>query len=467
MHKNNFKRLALLFLTIVSGALFTTAQTPKAEFMSLDSARPVLEKMKDSLPPQLKAKGVVDESLWASWIQGEDAAIRQRLTTGEEDTLTNLLRFGVTFTKEYPIDRDYLGLYGHSALVNSFAENRADDLIRALASPASNEGMQHMRALLEQKGFSFNTPQERARVKKYLLSNLARMRDEFIRFGEQLAKATISQGSTLYEDRGISLDTNLGPDFALDTELREMARTGMLKPGSVRRLAIVGPGLDFANKEYGNDFYPPQTIQPFAVIDSLVRLGLANPRSLELYTLDISPSVNLHVARARKKALQGKPYTVQLPWSTAVPRNQEYLTEFTKYWKSLGDQIGAPAKPVAIPNAPTTGQLYLRAVTIRPQFVTRIQPIDMNIVFQRLVLSPDERFDLVIGTNIFIYYGPFEQSLARVNLASILKPDGFLLSNDLLSDQVSSKLKEVRRSSITLSTSPAITDYMFCYRREP
>ena len=33
----------------------------------------------------------------------EDAEVRARLGRGEEDTLVSLLRFGVAFTKEYPI----------------------------------------------------------------------------------------------------------------------------------------------------------------------------------------------------------------------------------------------------------------------------------------------------------------------------------------------------------------------------
>jgi hypothetical protein len=39
----------------------------------------------------------------------------------------------------------------------------------------------------------------------------------------------------------------------------------------------VGPGLDFADKQEGYDFYPLQTIQPFAVIDSLRVRKLAPP----------------------------------------------------------------------------------------------------------------------------------------------------------------------------------------------
>src|SRR5271166_1174313 len=441
-------------LLVVLALAGLDAQT---RFLSYDEARAVLDAYGQD----------IDSARWPQWIAGEDLAIRARLERGEEDTLSNLLRFGVTFTKEYPIDREYLSRYGHSTLVDSFAENRANDLIRALQSPSANEGMKEMRLLLENKGFSFKTASGRAQVKKYLLANLARERDEFNAYREKLKTADITKRSHLYAERGISLDTNLWPDFALDVALRELLQKGLLKPGSVRRIAIVGPGLDFANKEYGNDFYPPQTIQPFAVIDSLARLGIADPKSLELFTLDISSNVNLHVQRAKKAALAGKSYTVQLPWNSAVPWSQEYLANFTKYWQALGDQIGTTTAPVTVP-VPVARDVHLRAVTIRPQVVARITPVDMNVVFQRLPGStPDHQFDLIIGTNIFIYYGAFEQSLARANLSSMLRPEGLLLTNDFLADEVPSKLTEVQKTTLKVSLQPEITEYVFCYKREP
>jgi hypothetical protein len=36
---------------------------------------------------------------------------------------------------------------------------------------------------------------------------------------------------------------------------------------------VIGPGLDVADKQDGFDFYPQQTLQPFALVDSLRRLG--------------------------------------------------------------------------------------------------------------------------------------------------------------------------------------------------
>jgi len=468
MQKKSF--ILLLLVSIL--ALLTVpgfCQLPPPEFISLNSATPVLEGMTEGLPPELKnLKEKLDSKAWDEWVRKQDKEIRQRLDTGEEDTLTNLLRFGVTFTKEYRIDREYLTLYGHSDLVNSFAENRVNDLIRALASPATrNEGLLQERALLKKRGFSFKTPQERVRVKKYLLTNLARMRDEFAAYREKLKTVGTAEESQMYSDRGISLDTNLWPDYALDRALREMLESGKLKPGSIRRVAIVGPGLDFANKENGNDFYPPQTIQPFALIDSLTRLGISDPATLEMFTLDISQSINVHLQRARRKASLGTAYNVQLPWNSAVPFSQDYLASFTQYWEKLGDQIGAAAKPVTVPES-LAQEVHIRAASIRPQVVARVTPLDMNIVFQRLpISSPEQQFDLIIGTNIFIYYGAFEQSLARANVAAMLRPGGYLLTNNLLADNVPSRLAPAQTTTIIASPQPLIKEQVFCYKREP
>jgi hypothetical protein len=391
----------------------------------------------------------------------EDAEIRARLDRGEEDTLVNLLRFGVTFTKEYRIDDPYLFKYGQSTLVNAFAENRANDLVRAMASGNANEGVAHLRAFLEKKGYSFATPKDRARVKSYLLANLARMRDEIRRYISQTQAGGRFQ---LFEDRGISLDTNLWPDFLIDQHLANMVRKGLLSPGSVHRVAVVGPGLDFANKEMGNDFYPRQTIQPFAVLDSLVRLGLSNPASVELYTLDISSEVNFHMARARKNAAAGRAYVVQLPWNTAARMTDEYRQAFTEYWEKLGSSIGEPVPPIAVPAA-AAAATETRAVKIRPAVVLRITPLDTNIVIERPALASQRGFDLIIGTNVFVYFAEFEQALARLNMALMLNPVGFALSNDRLPGSAADGLADSLETTQIFARNPDRTEYMFTYQR--
>jgi len=440
-------------------SLFGQSAAPR-EFISFQAAQPVLRAMSDALPSDLRAANPLDANRWSAWVKAQDLAIRQRLDRGTEDTLTNLLRFGVTFTKEYRIDDEYLIRYGQSSLVNAFADNRAKDLVAALADPNAPEGIAEMRRFVEHEGFSLKTPQERAKLTDYLLGNLARLRDEFLKYRAQTKDEKRFQ---LFQDRGISLDTNLWPDYALDLQFRNMVEKRLLKPGSVRRIAIVGPGLDFANKEAGNDFYPPQTIQPFAVLDSLFRLGIAEPATVQLYTLDISQEVNAHIQRAQQKAIQGRSYTVQLPWNTERPMSDEYRANFTAYWQALGEKIGEPVAPIPVPSA--AAGTKTRALKVRPEIVQKVTALDMNVVYQRLDLSSEQAFDLVIGTNIFVYYGEFEQLLARANVAAMLKPGGHLLSNDKLADKVTLGLDDVLETPITSSVQPLVQDTMFCYQR--
>lgn len=454
------RKLSLPLTLLACCAVILAQVALQTEFVSYQEAQPSIGAMGDALPPELKALGVLDAAKWNAWVQERDREIRQRLERGEEDTLVNLMRFGVTYTKEYRIEDEYLVRYGDSSLVNSFAENRANDLVRALAAPNPSPGIADMRDFLVKKGFSFKTPQGRARVKKYLLDNLARMRDEFVRYRAQKKDASRFQ---LFQDRGISLDSNLWPDYQLDVTFRELAAKGLLKPGSVRRVAIVGPGLDFVNKEAGVDFYPPQTTQPFAVLDSLFSLGLADPASVELYTLDISQSVNVHIARVRNQAAQGRPYTVQLPWNTQRPMSDEFRAAFVTYWQKLGAKVGDPVAAIPVPTADAFTRS--RAVKIKPQIAQKISPIDMNVVYQRLRLKPEQAFDLVIGTNIFVYYGGFEQSLARANVAAMLRSGGLLLSNDKLPDTVAAGMREVLVANIVSSNNPLISDTVFCYQR--
>jgi len=455
--KRNFLLSSLL---LFCSCAFPAAQSPgNLEFLSFDQAQPVLRAISANLPAALKALSPLTAGKWADWVHKEDAEIRARLDRGEEDTLTNLLRFGVTFTKEYRIDDQYLVRYGQSSLVNAFAENRANDMIRAMASRNANEGIAHMRTFLEQKGFSFKTREDQKKIKSYLLANLARMRDEMLRYISQTQEGSRFQ---LFQDRGISLDTNLWPDFLLDEHLEKMAQKGLLRPGSVHRVAIIGPGLDFANKEMGNDFYPPQTIQPFAVLDSLVRLGLSDPASVELSTMDISSEVNFHIEGARKNAAAGRAYVVQLPWNTTARVTPEYRASFIKYWERLGSRIGESVPPIPVPAA-AAAETQTRAVKIRPEIVLRITALDGNIVFQHPVLGPHEGFDLIIGTNIFIYFGEFEQSLARLNMALMLNPGGFILSNDKLPGLAADGLTDSLQTMQIVARDPDRIDYIFTY----
>lgn len=455
-HRRIFTGLFFVCL-IVSSAV---AQTPQV--IPFSSAQPVLNTYLKTLPPALKPNGQPTAAAWDAWARSNDQEIRTRVERGEEDTLTNLLREGVTYTKQERIDYAYLMRYGHDSFVDSLANKRADDLIRALAAPHTSEGMTDMRNFLQKQGFSLSTPAGQAKLKAYMLANLARMRDEVVRAQKELYEKKGSNLSQQFKDRGISTDSNLYPDYMIDLHLRNMIAKGLLKPNSIRRVAIVGPGLDFVNKNAGSDFYPPQTTQPFAVIDTLARLNLADPNTVEVTTFDISSRVNKHLARARTQAAAGKWYTMQLLSSPSDRWSKDYATGFLDYWQKLGSEIGKTAPKISVPEA--ASDIWNRAVAIRPDVVLHVNPIDMNIVFQTVALPADKQFDLVIGTNIFVYYGGLEQSLARANLGTMIRSGGFLISNEQLPNTAPSTLTDSLQTDVVVSSGD--TEYMYTYARQ-
>ena len=74
--------------------------------------------------------------------------------------------------------------------------------------------------------------------------------------------------------------------------------------------------------------------------------------------------------------------------------------------------------------------MRVRAVRVRPDVVLSITPKDLNIVLQRLdPMRDDERFDLIVATNILVYYDAFEQSLALSNVSAMLRPGGYFVTN--------------------------------------
>ena len=173
--------------------------------------------------------------------------------------------------------------------------------------------------------------------------------------------------------------------------MRDLKKRGVLREGQVARVAVIGPGLDFIdkNEESGYDYYPQQTLQPFALYDSLVRLGLAKASAVSMSVFDISPRVIDHIQRARERARKNTGYVIQLPRDVARP----WPPELIAYWRSLGDQVGtavAPIRPPEIFRRLNSGQgLETRAVRIRPDVVLACEPVDLNIVLERVDLRAD------------------------------------------------------------------------------
>ncbi|HEY3045744.1 MAG TPA: hypothetical protein VGJ39_17070 [Vicinamibacterales bacterium] len=429
-----FASVGLLLLTAAGVA----AVTGPARYVRFAEAQPILSELAaaGALPPELNTlTNAQREAAWPAWIERHDQDVRARLEQGDEDTIVNWMLFGTSFTSK---PRAILGaVEGENAADRELILRRTieligarlDDLLKALANPGTDERRLFARRLLERKGQRFGTAAGLDGVRQYLLGAVMRMAQEQEQFDRELAATTggdsiaeFVQRSRLFRTRGLSLDTSLLPNYALERSMAAMKARGLLKAGALKRIAIVGPGLDFADKDVGFDFYPQQTLQPFAVLDSIKRLGLGPPPPAgpEIVLLDISPRVIDHVTQARARAVKGIGYTLHLPLPKATP----WVPEIRRYWETFGSQIGAPAQASA--SKTILDQVELRAVRATPAAVQRLSMVNLNIVTERL---DGEAFDLVIATNVFIYYDALEQALAMTNVEAMLKPGAFLLAN--------------------------------------
>ena len=343
-------------------------------------------------------------------------------------------------------------------------QGRLDDLVKALAVPGTDERRLFARALLQRKGLRFATAADREAVRDHLLAAMVRVGAEQEQIDQELAATSDKDAMTefvrrsrLFRTRGLSLDTSLVANYSVEQTLASMKARGLLAPGAVKRVAIVGPGLDFADKDVGFDFYPQQTLQPFAVLDSLDRLGLAPSSGSEVVALDISARIVDHVTQARARAVKNVGYTLNLPLSKSVP----WLPDVRSYWQTVGDRIGAPA---AVPASKAIADLAdLRAVRVRPSAVRRLSVFNMNIVTDRLDAEP---FDLVIATNVFIYYDVLEQALAMSNVEALLKPGAFLLANFSAPELASVRIRPVDTTMILYARTATenIRDFMVWYQ---
>jgi hypothetical protein len=403
-------------------ALIASVGAPAADraFTTYSDAKPVIEAYSQHLPAELNHP---TEAKWNAWARAQDKAIRARLHRGDLDTLANFVLFGTSFTKQPRVRLAALS----DDLKSGIVRGRVDDLNMAVRNAGANERLLLSRETLKTEGLDPGTPE----AGTFIFTNLQRALQERRTLAERASRSKPSSAldrASLFSGRGLSLDTSLLPHFSIERTLADLKQRGMLREEQVVRAAVIGPGLDFIdkNEESAFDYYPPQTIQPFALYDSLLRLDLVKASGLSISVFDLSSRVIEHIRRARMRAQTNDGYVIQLPRDLS----RVWPPALDAYWQAFGDRAGTAVKALD-PPAVFPG-LQARAVRIRPDVVLACEPVDLNIVLQRLNMPESQRFDLIIATNIFVYYDPFEQSSALENAGAMLKHGGLLLTNDRL-----------------------------------
>ena len=87
-----------------------------------------------------------------------------------------------------------------------------------------------------------------------------------------------------------------------------------------------------------------------------------------------------------------------------------------------------------------------------------VTPVDLNIVTERIEPAESDQFDLVIATNILLYYDVFEQMMASANIARMLRPGGSFLTNNRVFELPGSPLSGAGYADVTYMSLPGIGD---------
>lgn len=231
-----------------------------------------------------------------------------------------------------------------------------------------------------------------------------------------------------YRSRGLSTDTALVSSFTVWNALGILS--GVRPKPRIERVLIAGPGLDLASRTRLGENTPPQSSQPYLAAKALRELGLAETVAIDC--LDISPRVVAFIDRFPTHPV------LQLPAETEASAEPEFLT----WRRSLGTRL-----------------------VLSPAEAESIRAYRANILTQRASGS----YDLVIATNILLYFTDRELELAIAGISSMLRPGGYFVHNELRPGlegllSVSGMAPVAGR---TLRIAPGLLDALAIYRRTP
>jgi hypothetical protein len=132
-----------------------------------------------------------------------------------------------------------------------------------------------------------------------------------------------------------------------------------------------------------------------------------------------------------------------------------YEKSFFNYWAPLGP-LPVPASVIDV---------TMRAVAIRPRYTAQMPGFDLNVVTQTMDVPDGQGFDLVVATNVLVYYDLFQQALAMGSIAHMMNHGGIFLANHALPAQHAQALEYLGRRTVAYTPSGAYGDDVVVYRR--
>jgi hypothetical protein len=412
----------LLAGIIVAGAMVAVAGQGSAARITWDDVAPLARRFE---------AWRLSASEFPSYIERIHQQNRQRVREGDLDHLVFYLLQSSRFTTLPAIEP----AVSARALVESLEPAQRDDFLnrskidatrvpgavrsriaafeRALDKPGDDARLRYFKDLVGE-AFPRAKDLDASLGAEYLRAMRFVYQKEFV---AQRSERPADAVADLYRSRGLSTDTAVEAGYLVQIGLAVVK--GLQPDRRIRRVLIVGPGMDLAPRT-GFLEVPPESYQPWAVIDGLVSIGLARLDDLEVTAADINPRVVAHLRRSATS-----PPTLSLTSEIAAKDGVSFSGDYRDYFASLGAELSRPAAaPRAVEDA--GGHLH-KSVRVSPAAakVLRAEPLD--IVTERFAGPP---FDLVIATNILPYFDDQQLALAASNIAAMLAPGGVFLHNE-------------------------------------
>ncbi len=391
----------------------------------------------DDLPSaiQRRFRGAgLDERSFEAFRQDHERRTQARVVEGDLDALVYYALQSTAFTKLPPIEpalsakafvegfdvetrRRFLsGETIASARVPAPVRQRLEALLPALREPPPRSRLEYFRDIL------LRQPRMGSGSEDVLLAQYVRAM-RFLYEKEFVAQRTggADAVATLYRERGLSTDTAVEAGYIVHVGL---ATLKALDPSRrIRRVLIIGPGFDLAPRTGLIEAGPPESYQPYAVVDSLLSIGLSRLEDLVVVGADVNPRVVDHLEGAGTHDV-----SVTLVTGVGDAGAVTLQEDYRQYFNDIGRSIGVPLTAPVLP-ARYDGHLR-KALRVRADVRRVVSGVGLDIATDRVNLVGGGTFDLVVATNVLPYLDDTLLTMALANIAAMLEPGGAFLHNE-------------------------------------
>jgi len=372
-----------------------------------ETTRPIACQDAGPLRARLEADGITQDG-FASYVRRLHESNLQRVHEGDLDHLVFYLLQSTHFTPAPRVEPALSAkTFVATSEIQASVRSRVTALLRAVDSSDRDPRLSYFRSLIE------TTFPDRARRADALLREYERV----MKFVYEKEPVGCDAVAALYRTRGLSTDTAVESGFLVYQGLGVLRS---LDPDRrVRRVLIVGPGLDLAPRTGLLESASPESYQPWAVMDALLRLGLSRVDDLEVFAADINPRVVAHIERSREA-----PPVLTLVTGVRESDTLTFADDYRAYFGQLGTAVGL--EQGASPTSVSTGHLA-KIIRTRADVARALRPQALDIVTERLNGAP---FDLIVATNILPYFDDDGLMLAMANVSAMLAVNGAFLHNE-------------------------------------